>query len=140
MTMISGVQTRLKDIARLNCPCCNSPMYPPGLCPPVERRKTRGHLLPSSHRGVRFWVYQCEACNYDQDALSIIDWYERLEERGDRRAARVANLIDRLYAMGIFKLMGVEYAGRSVSDPRGLISLVESGATPDPAPIFGECQ
>ena len=103
----SAIQVRLsKTLPRDICPCCVGPMYPVGEADKIGGpKRTRGHLVPSTYRGTRFWIWQCARCNADQDCLSIVEWSDLLAEVGDHRAASVAALVDALHKDGILRLM-----------------------------------
>ena len=86
---------------RYRCPCCGHTMVTPRRDTPANNRRrdlrTVAHDKPVGFGGdPRIWVYACQGCNTNQAGLSFRSWSLLLRHRGDRRAAAVAALADRI--------------------------------------------
>lgn len=83
------------------CPCCRYPMLTPRKHNALNIRR-RDRITVAHDRPVGFggdatvWVFACQGCNSDQGNRTFRGWSIVLEREGDRRAAFVADLADRI--------------------------------------------
>lgn len=90
--MMAGIGgRRLKDRGK-PCPYCGQPMTATG-----KHRVSPDHLLARS-KGGRLGLnllYVGHSCNQDKRAMSLEQFAAMLEAKGDKRAARVRDLVKR---------------------------------------------
>lgn len=85
------------------CPCCLVNMSKTIL--PFQQvednARTKGHVLPSTYKGFRAWVWQCFRCNQDQRYFTLMQWSRHLSVTNDKRWVNVYSLILLLRQLGI---------------------------------------